>query len=234
MPVRRKQLPSSQDKESTVGDKVSMTGAENAASELRQQILAGKLAPGAPLDDAALAAELDTDAATLQEAYTALAAEGLLETLPDMTRRIAVVDSLHAIQLLDVLEVVLVAVFERAAPRVDRSGIAAMQARALELEATIGRGDMPGSHRALLELIGIILDSAEHDELRAVNEYVLARSLGRLYLYRRAELYFIWTDGWKETVALLEADEPDAAVRRLRQTFWILTEELRAGTPADT
>jgi len=216
-----------------MGDDVSTTGVEDVAEQLRQRILAGDLQPGTPVDDAGLAAELDTDAPTVQEAFTALAAEGLLETLPDETRRIAVVDTLHAIQLLDVLEVVLVAVFERAAPQIDRRGIAGMQSRARELEATIGRGDMPGSHRALLELIRIILDSAEHDELRAVNEYVLARSLSRLYLYRRAELYFIWTDGWKETAALLEADEPDAAVRRLRQGFWILTEELRTGPSAE-
>ncbi|EMY34734.1 GntR family transcriptional regulator [Arthrobacter crystallopoietes BAB-32] len=216
-----------------MGDEVSTTPAQDIAAELRQQILAAKLEPGTPVDDAGLAAELDTDPETLQDAFTALAAEGLLETLPDKTRRIAIVDNHHAIQLLDVLEVVLVALFERAAPQIGRSGVAAMRSRALELEATIGRGDMPGSYRALLGLIRIILDSAEHDELRAVNEYVLARSLGRLYLYRRAELYFIWTDGWKESVALLEADEPDAAVRRLRQAFWILTEELRAGSSAD-
>jgi hypothetical protein len=65
--------------------------------------------------------------------------------------------------------------------------------------------------------------------LRAVNEHVLARSLGRLFLYQREDLYYIWTDGWKEAVALLHRQEPDAAVQRLRQVFWILTEELRTG-----
>jgi DNA-binding GntR family transcriptional regulator len=216
-----------------MGDDFPANRGPDIAGALRQQVFAGTLPPGSPLDEARLAAGLGVDAGLVPEALAQLTAEGLVETLPDGTRQIAVVDELHAIQLLDVLEVVLVAVFERAAPRIGSSGIAAMEARAQELEAALDAGDMPGSRVILLDLIRIIVDAADHDELRAVNEHVLQRSLGRLYLYRRSEFYFLWSDGWKESVALLKADEPDAAVQRLRRMFWVLTEELRgSGSPA--
>jgi DNA-binding GntR family transcriptional regulator len=160
---------------------------------------------------------------------TELITEGLIESLPNKRRRVAVLNELHAVQLLDVLGVVLVAVFERAAARLGEDDVEVMTAAADRLESELQAGDMLAAHTTLRELIDIILDAADHDELRAVNEHVLARSLGRLFLYQREELYFIWTDGWKEAVALLRRQEPDAAVQRLRQVFWILTEELRTG-----
>lgn len=217
-----------------MGDDRRAPRAPDVAEALRRQIFAEVLPPGSPLDEARLAEDLGVDAALVPAALAELTDEGLVETLPDKSRQIAVVDELHAIQLLDVLEVVLVAVFERAAPRIGSSGIAAMEARAWQLEAALDSGDMPGSREILLDLIRIIVDAADHDELRAVNEHVLKRSLGRLYLYRRSEFYFLWSDGWKESVALLKADEPDAAVQRLRRMFWVLTEELRgSGSPAE-
>jgi DNA-binding GntR family transcriptional regulator len=217
-----------------MGDDFPASRGPDVAEALRRQIFAGALPPGSPLDEARLAEELHVAAGLVPEALAQLTDEGLVETLPDQTRQIAVVNELHAIQLLDVLEVVLVAVFERAAPRIGSSGIAAMEARARQLEDALNSGDMPGSREILLDLIRIIIDAADHDELRAVNEHVLKRSLGRLYLYRRSEFYFLWIDGWKESVALLKAEEPDAAVQRLRRMFWVLTEELRgSGSPAE-
>lgn len=217
-----------------MGDDRPANRATDVAEALRQQIFAGVLPPGSPIDEARLTEELGADAGVVPQALAELADEGLVETLPDRSRHIAVVDELHAIQLLDVLEVVLVAVFERAAPRIGSGGIAAMEARAVELEAALDSGDMPGSRESLLGLISIIVEAADHDELRAVNEHVLKRSLGRLYLYPRSEFYFLWSDGWKESVALLKADEPDAAVQRLRRMFWVLTEELRGSdSPAE-
>lgn len=217
-----------------MGDDRPARRAPDVAEALRRQIFAEVLPPGSPLDEARLAEELGVDAALVSVALAELTDEGLVETLPDESRQIAVVNELHAIQLLDVLEVVLVAVFERAAPRIGSSGIAAMEARAWQLEAALDSGDMPGSREILLDLIRIIVDAADHDELRAVNEHVLKRSLSRLYLHQRSEFYFLWSDGWKESVALLKADEPDAAVQRLRRMFWVLTEELRgSGSPAE-
>ncbi|WP_264797663.1 GntR family transcriptional regulator, partial [Arthrobacter mangrovi] len=117
-----------------MGDDRPANRATDVAEALRQQIFAGVLPPGSRIDEARLAEELGVDPGRMLQALAELADEGLVETLPDGSRHIAVVDELHAIQLLDVLEVVLVAVFERAAPRIGSSGIAAMEARAVELE----------------------------------------------------------------------------------------------------
>jgi DNA-binding GntR family transcriptional regulator len=220
-----------EDKETPMDHEVSTARTPDLVGEVRRRVIAGELPPGSRVEEAGLAADLGAGNEEVREALDELAAEGLVENGPDQARQVAVVDELHAVQLLDVLEVVLVAVFERAAPRVDAAGVAAMEASAAELEAALDAGDLAASREPLLELIRIILDAAEHDELRAVNEYVMQRSMGRLYLHRRSEFYFLWSEGWKETVALLKADEPDAAVQRLRRMFWIVTEELRGGGP---
>ncbi|HEX2246799.1 MAG TPA: GntR family transcriptional regulator [Arthrobacter sp.] len=212
-----------------MGSEVPSTRRAAISRQLRDEILAGELPPGAPIKDAELAERLGVSITPVREAVTELITEGLIESLPNKRRQVAVLNELHAVQLLDVLGVVLVAVFERSAARLGQDDIEAMAAAAERLEDALQRSDMLAAHTTLLELIEIILDAADHDELRAVNEHVLARSLGRLFLYQREDLYYIWTDGWKEAVALLHRQEPDAAVQRLRQVFWILTEELRTG-----
>jgi DNA-binding GntR family transcriptional regulator len=222
-------LAAGDDEEAIMGSDVPATRRAAISRQLRDEILAGELPPGAPVKDAELAERLGVSITPVREAVTELITEGLIESLPNKRRRVAVLNELHAVQLLDVLGVVLVAVFERSAARLGEEEVEAMAVAAERLEGALQAGDMLAAHTTLRELIEIILDAADHDELRAVNEHVLARSLGRLFLYQREELYYIWTDGWKEAVALLRRQEPDAAVHRLRQVFWILTEELRAG-----
>lgn len=52
--------------------------AEQAAEVLRERLLAGELAPGTPMRDAALAAELGVARSTMREALALLARDGLL------------------------------------------------------------------------------------------------------------------------------------------------------------
>jgi hypothetical protein len=85
---------------------------------------------------------------------------------------------------------------------------------------------MLGAYRAVGGLVAVILGAADHQELRAVNTHVLDRSLSRLHLFQHAVAYPLWTDGWRETVQYLQRGQHEAAVERLRQTFWTLAEGL--------
>lgn len=63
---------------------------EQAAEAIRQAILSGRLLPGTPLREAALAAELGVSRSTLREAARTLASEGLVRY--QMNRGIVVAD----------------------------------------------------------------------------------------------------------------------------------------------
>lgn len=63
---------------------------EQAAEAIRQAILSGRLPPGTPLREAALAAELGTSRSTLREAARTLESEGLVRY--QMNRGIVVAD----------------------------------------------------------------------------------------------------------------------------------------------
>src|SRR5262249_58902866 len=63
---------------------------DQAADAVRQAILSGRLLPGTPLREAALAAELGVSRSTLREAARVLASEGLVRY--QMNRGIVVAD----------------------------------------------------------------------------------------------------------------------------------------------
>jgi DNA-binding GntR family transcriptional regulator len=202
---------------------------DEAVRRLRDEILAGGLEPGTTVTVSGLASRIGTEEALMHEAVAALAEEGLIEAAGH-EHRIANPGRQQAIQLLDVMGVVLVALFERAAPRLSGDEIGTMARLAEDLQTALRNGDMLASHGAVHALVDMILQAGDHQELRAVNTHVLDRSLSRLHLFQQAAAYPVWTDGWAETVQYLQRGQHEAAVERLRQTFWILAEELSPET----
>lgn len=200
-------------------------GRDEAVRRLREDILAGGLEPGSRVTVAGLAGRIGAEEALVRDAVGDLTQEGLIEATGH-GHRIANPGPQQAIQLLDVMGVVLVALFERAAPRLSPAEIDTMAALADDLRAAIDREDMLGAYRAVGGLVTVILAAADHQELRAVNTHVLDRSLSRLHLVQHAVAYPLWADGWRETVQYLQRGRHEAAVERLRQTFWTLAEGL--------
>jgi DNA-binding GntR family transcriptional regulator len=198
---------------------------DKAVQRVRDEILSGGLAPGTPVTVSGLASRFGTENALMHDAVAALADEGLIEATGH-EHRIVHLGRHQAVQLLDVMGVVLVALFERAAPRLSPEEISRMATLTDDLRTALQHEDMLGSHRAIGGLVDIILQAGNHQELREVNTHVLGRSLARLHLFQHAIAYPIWTDGWDETVQYLQRGQPEAAVERLRRTFWILAEEL--------
>ncbi|TJY69269.1 GntR family transcriptional regulator [Arthrobacter sp. CAU 1506] len=208
-----------------VGSMTDQAEVDKAVQRVRDEILAGGLAPGTTVTVSGLAKRFGADDAQMHHAVVALTEEGLIEAAGH-EHRIANLGRQQAVQLLDVMGVVLVALFERAAPRLSPDEINRMATLADDLRTALQHEDMLASHRAIGDLVGIILQAGDHQELRDVNTHVLDRSLARLHLFQHAIAYPIWTDGWVETVQYLQRGQPEAAVERLRRTFWILAEEL--------
>jgi DNA-binding GntR family transcriptional regulator len=62
-----------------MSDTDAVSSAQQAANTLREMVVVGRIGPGTPLREAALAAELDVSRNTLREGIRLLAAEGLVE-----------------------------------------------------------------------------------------------------------------------------------------------------------
>jgi len=194
---------------------------------LRDEILSGALPPGTPIKDAQLAKDLNLSITPVREGITQLISEGLIEALPNKRRRVTVVSDSNAVELLEVLGIVVAAVMERAAARLDADQIAVMAEAVQRQRRMLAAGDIPGSRRAALELLDVLVRAANHAELRSLSELVIYRALARLHLHPFPDLFDTWSAGWEEAVAYLAAGDPDAAVQRVNKLFWIIGAHLR-------
>ena len=122
--------------------------AEDAATVLREQILAGGLRRGTHLVEAKLAARLGVSRGTIREAFKVLVADGLIEEEP---RRGAFVVTLSSDDVREIYEV-RAAVEGRAArllaQRADPDAIGVLAAVVVEIRAAARSGDLSAVRRA--------------------------------------------------------------------------------------
>ena len=117
------------------------------ALRLRQRIVEGQLTPGAKLNERALSELLQVSRTPLREAIKMLAAEGLVELLPN---RGAVVATMSAQDVADTFELIAGLegqAGELAAARIDAVQLAALRARHGEMASAFRRRDLPSYYR---------------------------------------------------------------------------------------
>ena len=120
---------------------------QEVAVRLRQRIVEGQLAPGAKLNERELAELLNVSRTPLREAIRMLAAEGLVELLPN---RGAVVAQMSAQDVADTFEVIAGLEGqsgELAAQRITEAELAEIRALHFEMMAAWTRRDLPTYYR---------------------------------------------------------------------------------------
>jgi DNA-binding GntR family transcriptional regulator len=120
---------------------------QEVAVRLRQRIVEGQLAPGAKLNERELAELLSVSRTPLREAIKMLAAEGLVELLPN---RGAVVAQMSAQDVADTFEVIAGLEGqsgELAAQRITEAELAEIRALHYEMMAAHTRRDLPTYYR---------------------------------------------------------------------------------------
>lgn len=120
---------------------------QEVAVRLRQRIVEGQLAPGAKLNERELAELLNVSRTPLREAIRMLAAEGLVELLPN---RGAVVAQMSAQDVADTFEVIAGLEGqsgELAAQRITEAELAEIRALHYEMMAAYTRRDLPTYYR---------------------------------------------------------------------------------------
>jgi DNA-binding GntR family transcriptional regulator len=148
---------------------------QEVAVRLRQRIVEGQLAPGAKLNERELSELLNVSRTPLREALKMLAAEGLVELLPN---RGAVVAQMSAQDVADTFEVIAGLEGqsgELAAQRITEAELAEIRALHFEMMAAFTRRDLPTYYRINAQIHTLINAAARNPVLAQTWRNVNAR-----------------------------------------------------------
>jgi DNA-binding GntR family transcriptional regulator len=148
---------------------------EQVAQRLRQMLVEGRIAPGAKLNERELAELLNVSRTPLREGIKMLAAEGLVELLPN---RGAIAVSLSEADVLNTFEVMAgleAQAGELAAERITPAELAEVQAMQFEMMAAYTRGDLSAYYAINSRIHTAISAAAKNPVLTTVYKQVNAR-----------------------------------------------------------
>ena len=148
---------------------------EQVAHRLRQMLVENRIAPGAKLNERALSEILNVSRTPLREAIKMLAAEGLVELLPN---RGAIAVTLSEEDILNTFEVMAgleAQSGELAAQRITDAELAEIKAMHYEMLAAYTRRDLPAYYRLNAAIHGAINVAAKNPVLTGIYNQVNAR-----------------------------------------------------------
>jgi DNA-binding GntR family transcriptional regulator len=148
---------------------------EQVAHRLRQMLVENRIAPGAKLNERELAEVLNVSRTPLREAIKMLAAEGLVELLPNrgaIAVELTEDDVLHTFEVMAGLEAQS---GELAAQRITDAELAEIKAMHYEMMAAYTRRDLPAYYRLNAAIHAAINAAAKNPVLTATYQQVNAR-----------------------------------------------------------
>ena len=183
---------------------------EEAIDRLRDLIVQGQLAPGTRLNERLLTARLGISRTPLREAIKLLAAEGLVELLPNRGAIVAPVEPARVAETLQVMGALESLAGELACAHADAERLAEIRALHYEMLAMHARGDLSGYFK---------FNQAIHIKIvEAAGNAVLANTYRQLNACARRARYManLSKERWDEAVreheeilrALVERDAP--------------------------
>jgi DNA-binding GntR family transcriptional regulator len=151
----------------------------HVAERLRAAILAGDIAPGAPLVETALSQRFDVSRGPLREALRQLVEEGLLVTVPYTGTHVASLSVEDVREIYSLRTTLEIFAFEQVWERRDERFRRELARRNEVLLATIDAGDDRASISTELEFHGLVYEASEHKLLQRAWHGLR----GRLQLY---------------------------------------------------
>ena len=210
---------------------------EQVAHRLRRMLVEGHIAPGAKLNERELCEVLDVSRTPLREAIKMLAAEGLVELLPN---RGAIAVQLTEEDVRNTFEVMAgleAQSGELAAQRVTDAELAEIRAMHFEMLAAYTRRDLSNYYRLNALIHSAINAAAKNPVLSATYDRVNARL--QALRFRSNQNEEKWKSAMSEHEQMVEAlGARDAAAMRavlaahLRNKLDVVLEQLRNGTGA--
>ena len=212
---------------------------EQVAHRLRQMLVENRIAPGAKLNERALSDELNVSRTPLREAIKMLAAEGLVELLPN---RGAIAVDLTEQDVIDTFEVMAMLEAqsgELAAERITDAELLEIKALHFEMLAAHTRADLPAYYRLNATIHNAINAAAKNAVLSSTYKQVNARLQALRFRSNQDEVK--WKAAVKEhgqMIHALEARDPMAMrqvlLAHLHNKRDVVVAQLRAGTHVAT
>lgn len=179
---------------------------EQVTHRLRQMLVEGRIAPGAKLNERELCEELSVSRTPLREAIKTLAAEGLVELLPNrgaIALQLGEADILNTFEVMAGLEGLS---GELAAQRIDEDALNEIKAMHFEMKAAYTRRDLSNYYRLNAAIHRAINTAAGNPVLTATYNQVNARLQALRFRSNQ--------DGEKWARAMEEHDQMVAALER--------------------
>lgn len=172
---------------------------DQVVSRLRTMLVEGRIAPGAKLNERELSEQLRVSRTPLREAIKLLAAEGLVDLLPNrgaVAVKLTEADVLNTFELLGMLEGMS---GELAAQRITEPELAELRALHYEMLACFSRRDLSGYYRLNARIHAGINEAAKNPLLTGTYRSVNARVQSLRFRTNQDEAT------WKRAVADHEA-----------------------------
>ena len=210
---------------------------EQAAHRLRQMLVENRIAPGAKLNERELSDELNVSRTPLREAIKMLAAEGLVELLPN---RGAIAVELTEADVLNTFEVMAgleAQSGELAAQRVTDDELIEIKAMHYEMLAAYTRQDLPSYYRLNASIHSAINTAAKNSVLTATYRQVNARLQAlRFRSNQDGEKWKAAVKEHEQMISALSARDPVAMravlMGHLTNKRDVVIDQLRAATSA--
>jgi DNA-binding GntR family transcriptional regulator len=188
---------------------------DQVAERLRTMLVEGRIAPGAKLLERELCAELHVSRTPLREAIKLLAAEGLVDLLPNrgaVAVKLTEADVLNAFEVLALLEG---ASGELAAERISNDELAGVRALHHEMKSCFARRDLSGYYRLNARIHTAINEAARNPVLSSTYRSINARV--QSLRFRTNQNVAKWKRAMKEHDLMLDAlaTHDAAALRQL-------------------
>jgi DNA-binding GntR family transcriptional regulator len=200
--------------------KLPATRKEAVLQQLRHEIVNGRLTPGTVLKDAEVAARVGLSITPVREAIAQLAAEGLINIEPNRTRHVTHVTQKNALELIDVMAVLTHAGFRWGMRNLTPAHLVTLRGQYQALADHVRRGDVSAAAGLGMDFTSTIVLASGNRELQTHLDLVLARTQRVLALTpESSEIWTLWSEGYRETLELLEADDKTAALNRFQRMY---------------
>lgn len=176
---------------------------EQVAQRLRTMLVEGQIAPGAKLNERELAEVLHVSRTPLREAIKMLAAEGLVELLPNRGAIAVALDESDVLNTFEVMAGLEGQNGELAANRITDAELAEIKAMHFEMMAAYTRADLSGYYRLNAQIHRAINAAAKNPVLTATYNQVNARL--QALRFRSNQDGAKWKRAMKEHDKMIEA-----------------------------
>lgn len=181
--------------------------------------MAGILAPGAPIVIDDLAGSLGLSAMPVREAVKRLVGDGLVEELPRRAHRVAPLTRETALHVLEVMETLMVRVYELGLPNLDAGDVESMSAAIDAAQAAAERGDLHDALSSIHDMHRVVYASAANPEFARALESIGPRFDRILYLWYTESIVEVGSSYRRALVEALEREDRSAALEIMREAW---------------